>query len=106
MTEEEFQTTVLQNLQELKTDVQVLKTDVQVLKEDQKELKSDFHELKHDLYRKIDRLEDSQREDKSMIMDLWKSREKVIAQVTWDFMWKATAVNTVLLIMMFLVLKV
>lgn len=47
--------------------------------------------------KRTDRLENNQREDHSLLMDIWKSRDKVQAQVTWDFIWKAVAINAIIL---------
>ena len=71
-----------------------------------KEFKSDvnrrFDEERH--YREkmelqIDRLEEQVRE-------IYLSRDKVVARVTWDFLWRSTAFNAILLVFMAVVLKV
>ena len=53
-----------------------------------------------------ERLEDKYEKSNDMLMDIWKSRDSVVAKVTWDFIWKATTVNTVILLYMLFVLKI
>ncbi len=80
--------------------------------EDRKRSDEQFLELKmerrEDNKRSDERFSEmkaEQREDRKMLMDIWKSRDKVTARVTWDFMWKAVSFNAVLLAVMLLVLK-
>lgn len=46
-------------------------------------------------------IQDDQRGDRKILMDLWQSRESVVAKVKWDFIWKTTAFNAVLLTIMY-----
>lgn len=112
---------IKKDISSLKTDVSILKNDVSILqkdvsgiKEELKEFKFEMREFKHDtaqrfsdLHSKIndtngrlDRLEQDQFDMKKMLTEIWRSREKVIAQVTWDFIWKAAGVNAVVLLFM------
>lgn len=70
-----------------------------------KEFKNDMRDFKHDTNQKFDELRANQREDHKILMDIWESRDKVIARVTWDFVWKATAFNAILLAFMLIILK-
>ena len=51
-----------------------------------------------------ERLEDRQESDREMLQKIYHSRDKVVAQVTWNFLWKATAFNAVLLTLMISIL--
>ncbi len=82
---------------------------LELLKEFKKDVNRRFDDVDRrfeEQGRRIGRLEDGQKEDHHLLMDIWKSREKVLAKVTWDFVWKATSFNAVLLVFMFLMLKV
>jgi hypothetical protein len=73
---------------------------VEMLKELSKRmdrLEEGFQRQYTELSRRMDRLGHNQEKTDDMVRDIWKSRDKVRAQVTWDFIWKAVAVNGVVL---------
>lgn len=64
-----------------------------------------FKEFKTDVNKRMDRLEhnqerlqDKQEKMDDLLRDVWKSKDLVVAKVTFDFIWKAVAVNAVVLI--------
>ncbi|MBT4936887.1 hypothetical protein HON22_03125 [Candidatus Peregrinibacteria bacterium] len=59
-----------------------------------------FEQMEH----RQERLEDRQESDREMLQKIYHSRDKVVAQVTWNFLWKATAFNAVLLTLMISIL--
>ena len=67
-----------------------------------KEIAKRMDRLEH----RVERVEDGQRDDRKLLMDIWQHRDKVTAKVRWDFLWKATAFNGFLLVFMFFVLQV
>lgn len=63
-----------------------------------KDIKSDMNRRFDEQDKRMNRIEENQREDHHMIMDIWKAREKVTARINFDFIWKAVAVNSVVLV--------
>lgn len=61
-----------------------------------------FEQVDH----RMERLEDKQEKDRDMLREIYHSRDKVVARVSWDFIWKATAFNAITLVFMLLILKV
>ena len=77
-----------------------------------KELKDDIRSLKIDMNKRfkqsdkrLERIEDKQEIDRNMLQKIYHSRNQVTAKVTWDFIWKATAFNAVVLILVLMIFK-
>jgi chromosome segregation ATPase len=63
--------------------------------------KFEYHNQKFEhIYEEIKDLKYNQKEDHSLLMDIWKSRDKVTAEVTWKFISQASALNMTLLFIM------
>ena len=54
---------------------------------------------------RLERLENKQEKDSEMIKEIYYERDKVVAKVTWDFVWKAATLNAAILVLMILVFK-
>ena len=98
MDDNNFQQIVIELIREVKDEI---KESRQELIQFKQEVNKRFEEVN----RRFGEIHQDQREDRKMLMDIWKSRDKVTAQVTWDFIWKATAFNAVMLAFMLFVIK-
>ncbi len=74
---------------------------IENIEKQQDELRNEVKDIKFE----IRDMKQDQREDRKMLMDIWKTREKVTARVTWDFVLKATTFNAILLVFMLFMLK-
>ena len=60
-----------------------------------------FEQIHEEIYD----LKQDRREDRQILMKVFESRDKVIAKITWDFIWKAAAVNAGILALMIWFIK-
>jgi predicted nuclease with TOPRIM domain len=74
---------------------------IELFQEFKKDVNNRLDRLEHNqerLEHNQQRLEDKQEKTDDLVRDIWKSRDSVKAKVTFDFIWKAVAVNSLILI--------
>ncbi len=78
--------------------IQDFKKDVQDFKKDVNTRFDRMERAQERLEHNQERLEDKQEKTDDLVREIWKSRDSVRARVTFDFIWKAVAVNALVLI--------
>lgn len=80
----------------------------ELLKEFKADTQRQFQQVQQQfqqIEKRLDRLEENQYHDRRMLMEIWESRDKVVAKVTWDFIWKSLSCNAIILIFMIFIVK-